>query len=287
MGRREAPFQHDTSDMPGWPSSFETIHMALIPKGPDRGSVIVFDASGNQPQQAWVQRWAIVDVSGPGSPGFQNGELVLAPGGGDFFCSAETWTADGDLLVVGGTAEYAVQPGGNYFGGRLAYMYDPDAGTWTQLRDMAADRWYPTVVRITDGRMLVLGGTHDLHGHFHNNYQIFSPPYLNCHQPRPVIVSAPATLTYNDRDPAAYTITFEGGPGSAHVDRAVLMAPGSVTHHSDFGQRHVTLPIVGRDATSIHVQAPANGALAPPGHYMLFLVSDLDVPSVATWVYIS
>jgi hypothetical protein len=35
------------------------------------------------------------------------------------------------------------------------------------------------------------------------------------------------------------------------------------------------------------VSAPASGAVAPPGWYMLFLIDDAGVPSVAKWIRIS
>ncbi|WP_410963394.1 galactose oxidase early set domain-containing protein, partial [Salmonella sp. SAL4455] len=57
--------------------------------------------------------------------------------------------------------------------------------------------------------------------------------------------------------------------------------PGAVTHHTDAGQRYVKLAITGRTATQVSVRAPANGNLAPPGFYMLFIVKANGVPSEA------
>jgi hypothetical protein len=47
------------------------------------------------------------------------------------------------------------------------------------------------------------------------------------------------------------------------------------------------LPITARGTGTITLQAPANGNVAPPGHYMLFLVNSSGVPSVAKIVRIN
>ena len=50
-------------------------------------------------------------------------------------------------------------------------------------------------------------------------------------------------------------------------------------------QRHVELAVTGAVAgKGINVRAPADGTLAPPGHYMLFVVDAAGTPSVARWV---
>jgi len=137
-GAWEAPFQHDLT---GFASDFrfEAVHMALVPCGPQRGKALVWDVRGDQPTASWVQRWALLDVSGP-APAFQNAELTLPVDGGDFFCSGHAWTGDGELLVAGGTSRY-FGPGlalhGGIRGGRLVYLWDPldgPMGAWSLLR---------------------------------------------------------------------------------------------------------------------------------------------------------
>jgi NADPH-dependent ferric siderophore reductase len=53
-----------------------------------------------------------------------------------------------------------------------------------------------------------------------------------------------------------------------------------VTHSWDMSRRYVPLDFVA-DGDRLLLQAPAHGALAPPGWYMLFLVDHAGVPSVA------
>jgi hypothetical protein len=65
------------------------------------------------------------------------------------------------------------------------------------------------------------------------------------------------------------------------------MRAGSVTHTNNMDQRYVGLTIVRRDAGRLTVKAPQDGTYAPPGHYLLFIVDDDRVPSVASMVRIN
>jgi hypothetical protein len=70
-------------------------------------------------------------------------------------------------------------------------------------------------------------------------------------------------------------------PDASRIASVALIALGVVTHNFNQGQRYVTLPFqpVGNTLT---VQAPADANQAPPGYYMLFIVDDTGVPSVAS-----
>jgi hypothetical protein len=60
----------------------------------------------------------------------------------------------------------------------------------------------------------------------------------------------------------------------------LLVRLSTVTHATDMNQRGVVLSYsIG--AGSLTVTAPATNKLAPPGHYMLFIVNSSGVPSVA------
>jgi hypothetical protein len=65
----------------------------------------------------------------------------------------------------------------------------------------------------------------------------------------------------------------------------VLIAPAAVTHNFDENARYVPLQFTTGNG-ALQVSAPANGNLAPPGPYMLFLVNGNGVPSVAGWITI-
>ena len=71
-----------------------------------------------------------------------------------------------------------------------------------------------------------------------------------------------------------------GTPDAGRVTAVSLVRLPSVTHAFDQNQRFVPLAFV-RSAGGLRVDAPPSGAIAPPGHYMLFLVDGDGIPSVA------
>jgi hypothetical protein len=64
------------------------------------------------------------------------------------------------------------------------------------------------------------------------------------------------------------------------------MHPGSSTHSLNLEQRALNLPFT-KSGSTVTATLPANGDQAVPGWYMVFLVSDSGVPSVASWVRLS
>jgi hypothetical protein len=108
-----------------------------------------------------------------------------------------------------------------------------------------------------------------------NTYEIFTPPYLTA-GPRPVITSAPTSLTYG----SAFGIVT---PDAASIARVALIKPGATTHADAFDQRYVDLSFtVG--AGQVNATAPPSGNYAPPGNYMLVIVNSSGVPSTMPFV---
>ncbi|HET6379494.1 MAG TPA: LamG-like jellyroll fold domain-containing protein [candidate division Zixibacteria bacterium] len=108
--------------------------------------------------------------------------------------------------------------------------------------------------------------------------EIFAPPYLFA-GPRPTITGAPASITYGSP-------FFVETPDGASIASVTLLRPGAVTHDLDQDQRYVPLAFEPA-AGGLDVQAPANGTIAPPGYYILFLVNSAGVPSVAEFVQVT
>jgi hypothetical protein len=72
-------------------------------------------------------------------------------------------------------------------------------------------------------------------------------------------------------------------PDASRIARVALIGIGNMTHGINMSQTHVPLSFTVNGGT-LTVTAPVNANLAPPGYYMLFLVDNLGVPSVATIV---
>jgi hypothetical protein len=158
---------------------------------------------------------------------------------------------------------------------RQVELSDPATGRWRLGAAQQEGRTYhSTALLLPDGR--VFSGGDDLNGgNEADTGEIYSPPYL-FRGPRPVITAAPAHVELG----AAFGVSVTG-PAAA---RAVLVAPGAVTHAVDMDQRVVALAGARRADGGLDLTAPADGRVAPPGHYMLFVLDAAGVPSVATWI---
>jgi hypothetical protein len=177
--------------------------------------------------------------------------------------------ADGSVLVVGGGTS------GSYTGPVFtAERYDPVTATWTDMAAQTAPRMYhSTALLLPDGRVLSAGQSK---GSYQTTGEIFSPPYLFA-GPRPAIINAPAAVGYAQQ----FTIST---PDWASIARVALVRAGAVTHSVNFDQRYVDLTYQPDGSGGLAATSPADSNHAPPGWYMLFIVTASGVPSVASWV---
>jgi galactose oxidase-like protein len=192
---------------------------------------------------------------------------------------------DRTVYVGGGSLKQEDQP----LARLEAEIYDPATDTWTVMAASGVARLYhSTALLLPDGRVVAAGGNPE-GGHSvtweppdpeeEMQLEIFSPPYL-FKGPRPQLSSAPTSAGYQD------TITI-GTADPARIRWVSLIKNGVTTHSFDSGQRLVDLPITARGAGTLDVSIPDNPNLAPPGWYMLFLVDDEGVPSVAGWIQLT
>ena len=97
-----------------------------------------------------------------------------------------------------------------------------------------------------------------------DNAQIYSPSYL-FNGPRPTITSAPSSATYGS------TISVST-PDASSISAVNLVSLGTDTHQMDMNQHFVPLSFTASNG-SINVTMPSSAAVAPPGHYMLFILN--------------
>jgi len=184
---------------------------------------------------------------------------------------------NGQVLVTGGTSA----GGFNDLSGAVhtAEVWDPKTNQWTQLAPNTIDRAYHSVsLLLPDGTVLhgasgdaAVPGTTDLYPR-QTNHEIFRPPYLFKGK-RPTITGvSTTTVGYGQK----FTLTTAFGLQITDVRWIRL---GSVTHAFDANQRANTLKFT-KSSTAVTVTAPANGKLAPPGHYLVFILNRNGVPSV-------
>ncbi len=156
-------------------------------------------------------------------------------------------------------------------------VWSPVTETWTKMASIKNPRFYhSSALLLPDGKVLISGsgnssGVNQLNG------EIYSPAYL-FKGPRPTITSAPTTITYN-------SLFSVSSPNASNISKVTLMRPGSMTHTINYSQSILDLPF-SVNGNNLDVQAPLDGNYAAPGYYMLFIIDNQGVPSVASFVKI-
>lgn len=160
------------------------VHAVLLP-GATRGEVLYFGGYRVDDTHRYdVEAQTIFDISANLSPDY------------NVFCSGHAFLADGRVLVAGGQLhlfspngteigppppddpgeiEHAIHGGMNWGGERRSSIYSPLAGSWQETQPMSLDpaghaesggRWYPTLVTLSNGDVLAVGGHPDLREHY-------------------------------------------------------------------------------------------------------------------------
>lgn len=183
-----------------------------------------------------------------------------------------TLLPDGTVLVTGGSSGAGFNDESEPV--FQAELWNPVDESWTPLSSNSIYRGYHSfALLLPDGRVLTAGGINN----FYKNGETFSPPYL-FKGPRPVISTVRASVGYNRQ-------FFVGTPDTAGIARVTWVRLGSATHAWNMNQRFNELSFT-QTAGGLTVTTPAGGALAPPGHYLLFLLNGQGVPSLARIVRI-
>jgi len=179
-----------------------------------------------------------------------------------------TLLPDGTVLVTGGT----FGPGFNNAStpAHPAELWNPATETWTTLASATVPRLYHSAaLLLPDGRVLSTGGNGQ------PTPEAFSPPYL-FKGTRPAMSGVPSALGYGQR----FAVQTSD---AASIRKVTLIRITSVTHAFNPNQRLNTLGFTAT-AGGLEIVAPASGNVAPPGHYLLFLVNGSGVPSVGSIV---
>ena len=177
---------------------------------------------------------------------------------------------DGKVLVTGGTSG----PGFNNPTTPVfeAEMWDPTTEAWTTMAAAQVPRLYHSVaVLLPDGRIFSAGGNG------YSQVEIYEPPYL-FKGARPTITLAPASVSHGQT-------FFVETPQAADIAAVTWIRLPSVTHAFNQNQRINRLGF-SQTKGGLNVTAPQSPNLAPPGHYMLFILNSNGVPSIAKIVRI-
>ena len=183
---------------------------------------------------------------------------------------------DGKVLGTGGSSVENQLTGVN----NSAELWNPATGTWTVGASAVNARLYHgSALLLPDASVLIAGG--GAPGPLKNlNAEIYYPPYLfdaaGARAARPEIISAPDTVLPGG--------SFEiGVAGAGNIGRVSFIKTGSVTHSFNMDQRFLQLPFTANGGL-LTAQLPSRAGDVPPGYYMLFVLNEQGVPSVARMV---
>jgi YVTN family beta-propeller protein len=196
--------------------------------------------------------------------------------------SVATILPDGRVLATGGSRVWNAMTDVSY----EAEIWNPATGQWTLGAVAQRERLYHgNALLLPDASVLVFGGGAPAPSGRPNNLnaEIYYPPYLftsgGVEAPRPVIDTAPTVVDTGRTVQVAVT-------SARPISRVTFIKTGSATHGWNMEQRFVDLPFSGSGGT-LAVQIPARASDVPPGMWMLFVLDDAGVPSVARMVRVN
>ena len=261
------------SDLPDLQAQYRySASAVLLPSGPAGSSRVailgglVLSPGGTLDARSDAE---VIDTRAA-APAWRRDDAIVPPlnRGRDYF--NVVLLPDGTLASVGGAAGKRSSGGpppplNSYTGGdqelKRIELLRPGADTWEL--GPAQRKWrtyHSSALLLPDGRVLSAGDDYwDLNdqpdpyirqgataGKPLDEAELYEPPYLfdgAARAPRPVITGGPASAAWGD-DVGVPVSEVAGRPAS----RAVLVAPGAVTHGVDMNQRHVELSVLGRIA---------------------------------------
>ena len=164
-----------------------------------------------------------------------------------------------------------------------ADLYTPSTNTFSSAGATAYPRLYHSVALLLPDATVWVAGSNPMPGDFEQAMEIYQPAYLfnpdGSLATQPSITNAPASITWGSQ----FTVTT---PDAANISSVVLVREPAVTHAFGLDQREVGLSYtVG--SGSLTVTAPPNSNIAPPGYYMMFILNNSGVPSVAAFVQLT
>jgi hypothetical protein len=167
-----------------------------------------------------------------------------------------------------------------------ADLFDPATQQFSSAGAEAYPRLYHSVAMLLPDATVWVAGSNPVRRTYETHMEIYQPAYLfttdTNGQPilatRPAITSAPAAIDYG----SSFQVQT---PDAANISSVVMIRNSSVTHAFDMDQRLVGLSFTSGGG-ALSVIGPPNGNIAPPGYYMIFLINNQGVPSVATMIQV-
>ncbi|MEM9101647.1 MAG: galactose oxidase-like domain-containing protein [Pseudomonadota bacterium] len=265
-----------------YPVQVPSVLLPLSPANGYKPKLMVFGAAGNNwedgiksttPAKTVVE---LLDL-GKQNPAWQQ----VAPLKSPRILGKAVLLPTGEVMVVGGSsAGYA-----DNVKSPLASVevYNPNNNSWKQWNPISVPRLYHSTATLMPDGSIILMGTDKLFNlepfkAAQHRVEVYKPPYFYKGE-RPIIQSIQTT---NFNYQKTYSIQLAN---NKTVKKVVMIHTGSSTHAFDMSQRMVELNFTTNGKT-IFATSPRDSKVAPPGHYMVFVIDANNRPSVAKMVRI-
>ena len=178
--------------------------------------------------------------------------------------------------------------------GKTADLYDPVGNTMGSAGTAAYSRLYhSTALLLPDATVLSMGSNPGNRGSYEPAIEIYTPSYLYDANDHLITTNRPQITGLSFPGPFHYGMPFSVSyTSTSPISSAVLVRPGSSTHAEDMEQRLIGLcgganSPCSASGNPLSLTTPANGSIAPPGYYMLFLLDSAGVPSKAWFIQLT
>jgi fibronectin type 3 domain-containing protein len=202
----------------GQPTTVVAIHAALLPSG----KVFYLAGSGYRrdvPNGPFEAR--ILDPETGTEKSFNQPH--------DLFCIGITSLPNGNILLGGGTQMYDTNPEnciGEWRGLKVIYEVNWTSDTVEHVADMAHGRWYPTLLSLEDGKVMIVNGL-DEYGAYNLLVEIYDP------------VTKTSTIKYDPNRSAQYKVGTNNLGTSTEMNMASCVPGANTPVYGGTGQGSV------------------------------------------------
>ncbi len=181
---------------------------------------------------------------------------------------------DGRVIITGGAPSRYDLENATY----TPEIWDPRTNEVEEVADAALARLYHSSHLLMPNGMIWVGGGGAPGPLTNTNVEVYAPSYLYDENgdmaDRPAITDAPTNVG-NDE---TFQITVDD---TSDIARVTAVRTGALTHSVNSDTRFVELNYTVVDGTTLEVTSLSDGAMVP-GSWMLFVLDDDGVPSVAS-----
>lgn len=225
--------------------SLQSVHTSLLPDGKilmvngssnrntiNRGASPEFIDGVKTTDQDVVSNTAIFDPKKGTFTPIETPPAVQSESSNDLFCSGHLHLSNGDILFVGGSNRY--YPGEQFDGSRQTniYHWQKSDHSWSTVGQMDAGRWYPTLIEMADGKVVIFSGQdYELLGQITKTIDIYDPDTKRLHnidlsyvKDSPFNVRV-KTYTYLDKNGESHTKQAKTRNGNTRVYDSIDLYP--------------------------------------------------------------